>query len=153
MINFAKAGKRIWQNNHLVHRMAKSDFDDQQFISNTSIVAYLDGTGNGDTDSEVVGAITNSLPDVAYRFLKDDVYVGQNVGMAMMTSQLMRRMLQRRSMLIAPSLACHGCLISKHMELMILWEFRCFEVNSVIREMCRLVSNVFASANLLSLQY
>lgn len=76
MINFAKAGKRIWQNNHLVHRMAKSDFDDQQFISNTSIVAYLDGTGNGDTDSEVVGAITNSLPDIARRFLKDGVYVG-----------------------------------------------------------------------------
>jgi len=75
-IDFAKRGKAVWVNNHLVHKMTWSDFEDQAFIGNTSMVAYLDGTGNGDTDSEVVSTITNSLPGVARRFQADDVYVG-----------------------------------------------------------------------------
>ena len=76
IIGFAKAGKRIWQNSHLVHRMTREDFDHPHFAGNVSIVAYLDGTGNGETDPEVADAITSSLSDVARRFLGDDVYVG-----------------------------------------------------------------------------
>ena len=75
-ITFAKAGKRVWQNQHLVHRMTRLDFDDQEFIGNASIVAFLDGTGKGETNAEVVDAITNSLPGVARRFLNDDVFFG-----------------------------------------------------------------------------
>mmetsp|Transcript_24679 Transcript_24679/g.53238 ORF Transcript_24679/g.53238 Transcript_24679/m.53238 type:complete len:955 (-) Transcript_24679:48-2912(-) len=75
-INFATAGKRVWQNNHLVHRMKRKDFLDPRFIGNVSIVAYLDGTGNGETDTEVVDAIANSLPGFSRRFLNDDLYVG-----------------------------------------------------------------------------
>ena len=75
-IDFAKKGKAVWANNHLVHKMTSSDFEDQAFIGNVSLVAYLDGTGNGDTDSEIVSAIVNSLPGVAQRFQADDVYVG-----------------------------------------------------------------------------
>ncbi|KAL7539938.1 hypothetical protein ACHAXR_009753 [Thalassiosira sp. AJA248-18] len=74
-INFATTGKRIWENTHLVHRMKTTDFADPHFIGNVSVVAYLDGTGNGETD-ETVDAISTSLPGVARRFLKDDVYVG-----------------------------------------------------------------------------
>lgn len=75
-INFAQAGKRVWQNNHLVRRMTSVDFADPKFIGNASIVAYVDGTGKGDTDAVIVEAVTNSLPGVAHRFLDDDVYVG-----------------------------------------------------------------------------
>lgn len=75
-IEFARAGKRVWKNNHLVHRMAPSDFIDPEFVGNSSIVAYLDGTGKGETNAEIVDAITTSLPGVARRFLADGVYVG-----------------------------------------------------------------------------
>ena len=75
-INFALTGKRVWENSHLVHRMKKEDFKDPAFIGSISIVAYLDGTGNGETDREVADAISTALPGVARRFKEDDVYVG-----------------------------------------------------------------------------
>lgn len=75
-IDFAKAAKRVWQNNHLVHRMTRKDFSSPHFIDNVSIVAYLDGTGQGKTNPVVVDAITSSLPGVARRFLSDNLFVG-----------------------------------------------------------------------------
>jgi hypothetical protein len=75
-VAFAKAGKNVWINSHLVHKMTRLDFADQAFIGNTSVVAYLDGTGDGDTDAEVVSTITNTLPGLARRFQADGVYVG-----------------------------------------------------------------------------
>jgi hypothetical protein len=75
-IAFARAGKRLWQNNHLVHRMTRGDFSDTTFIANVSIVAYLNGIGDDDGDSEIVDAIKSSLPGVARRFLNHDLYVG-----------------------------------------------------------------------------
>jgi hypothetical protein len=75
-IAFARAGIRLWQNNHLVHRMTREDFSDTTFIANVSIVAYLNGIGDDDGDSEIVDAIKSSLPGVARRFLNHDLYVG-----------------------------------------------------------------------------
>ena len=75
-IDFAKAGKKVWENNHLVHKMTEEDFLDSNFIGNVSIVAYLDGTGNMESNSEVVDTIISSLPGVARRFFNDDLYVG-----------------------------------------------------------------------------
>jgi len=75
-IDFAKAAKSVWQNNHLVHRMTRKDFSSPHFIENVSIVAYLDGTGQGKTNPAVVDAITSSLPGVARRFLIDKYFVG-----------------------------------------------------------------------------
>jgi hypothetical protein len=75
-IDFARSGKRLWQNNHLVTRMTREDFSDPTFIANVSIIAYLDGTGNDENDSEIVDAIVASLPGVARRFLNDNLYVG-----------------------------------------------------------------------------
>jgi len=75
-INFAQAGKRVWQNNHLVCRMTSVDFVDSKFIGNASIVAYVDGTGKSNTNAVIVEAVTNSLPGVAHRFLDNDVYIG-----------------------------------------------------------------------------
>lgn len=56
--------------------MTRSDFNANQFIKNISLVAYFDGTGNGETNDEVVDAIKSALPGVAYRFLHDGLYVG-----------------------------------------------------------------------------
>lgn len=75
-IDFARSGKRLWQNNHLVHRMTRMDFSNPTFAGNVSIVAYVDGTGNDEKDSEIVDAIVASLPGVARRFLNDNLYVG-----------------------------------------------------------------------------
>lgn len=75
-IDFAKAGRRAWQSSHLVHKMRTEDFSSVDFISNISIVAFLDGTGVGETNAEVVDTITSSFPGVARRFVNDDVYVG-----------------------------------------------------------------------------
>jgi curved DNA-binding protein CbpA len=81
MIDFAKAAKMVWQNNRLVHKMTLKDFSTPLFIDSVSIVAYLDGTENGETNddngkSNVVDAILSSLPGVARRFLNDNFYVG-----------------------------------------------------------------------------
>ncbi|KAL7548022.1 hypothetical protein ACHAWF_011305 [Thalassiosira exigua] len=75
-IDFAIAGKRVWENSRLVHKMSTDDFADPGFMGNVSVVAFLDGTGRGGTDPEVVDAISSSLPGVAHRFLKEEVYVG-----------------------------------------------------------------------------
>ena len=75
-IDFAKAGKRLWQNHHLVHQMTREDFSDPTFRANVSMVAYFDGIGNEDDNSEIVDAIIASLPGVARRFLNDNLYVG-----------------------------------------------------------------------------
>ena len=75
-IDFAKAGKKVWENNHLVHKMTEEDFLDSNFIGNVSLVAYLDGTGNMESNAEVVDTIISSLPGVARRFFNDDLYVG-----------------------------------------------------------------------------
>eukprot|EP00578_Thalassiosira_sp_NH16_P000892 CAMPEP_0181130828 /NCGR_PEP_ID=MMETSP1071-20121207/30077_1 /TAXON_ID=35127 /ORGANISM="Thalassiosira sp., Strain NH16" /LENGTH=992 /DNA_ID=CAMNT_0023216935 /DNA_START=80 /DNA_END=3059 /DNA_ORIENTATION=- len=76
-ISFARAGKKVWEDTHLVHKMTKDDFMDPRFVGNVSLVAYLDGTGNYEGgNSEVVDAIATSLPGLARRFLKDGVYVG-----------------------------------------------------------------------------
>mmetsp|Transcript_17535 Transcript_17535/g.37043 ORF Transcript_17535/g.37043 Transcript_17535/m.37043 type:complete len:969 (-) Transcript_17535:411-3317(-) len=75
-IDFAIKGKRVWESNHLVRRMTRMDFEEEDFIGNTSIVAYFDGTGSLEGADEVIDSIKNSLPGVARRFLKDDVYVG-----------------------------------------------------------------------------
>lgn len=75
-IKFARSGKRVWDYSHLVRRMAAADFNDPSFIGNSSIVAFFDGTGNGDTDSDVNDAIRSALPGVAHRFSKDELYIG-----------------------------------------------------------------------------
>jgi len=75
-INFAKAGKGVMQDTNLVTRMKRNDFLDPNFIRNVSIVAYLDGTGLGETNTEVADAIQNSLPGFARRFLNDALYIG-----------------------------------------------------------------------------
>lgn len=75
-IDFARSGKRLWQSNHLVRRMTREDFSDPSFIANVSIVAYVDGTGSDDDDSEIVDTIVASLPVVARRFLTDNLNVG-----------------------------------------------------------------------------
>ena len=75
-IQFAKAGKRIWNNSHLVKKMIWEDFNDASFAENVTIVAFMDGTGEGDTNQEVVDAISNSLPGLARRFLEDGLQVG-----------------------------------------------------------------------------
>ena len=56
--------------------MIKTSFNDIAFTSNLSLVAYFDGTGNGETNTEVVDAINGALPGVAHRFLHDGLYVG-----------------------------------------------------------------------------
>lgn len=56
--------------------MLRSSFNDTEFISNSSLVAYFDGTGNEETNGEVVDAIYGALPGVAHRFLNDGLYVG-----------------------------------------------------------------------------
>jgi hypothetical protein len=56
--------------------MVRSSFNETGFISNSSLVAYFDGTGNGETNMEVVDAINGALPGVAHRFLHDGLYVG-----------------------------------------------------------------------------
>jgi hypothetical protein len=75
-IEFAKAGRRVWESYHLVQKMRKGDFSSPDFISNISIVAFLDGTGLGETNEDVVSTISSSLPGLARRFVNDDVYVG-----------------------------------------------------------------------------
>lgn len=75
-IEFAIGAKKTWEHNHLVHRMTRQDFSSPEFIDNVSIVAYLDGTGNDQSNMEVVDAIQSSLPGVARRFLNDTFYVG-----------------------------------------------------------------------------
>ncbi|KAL7429863.1 hypothetical protein ACHAXM_002110 [Skeletonema potamos] len=76
LIEFAKAGRRVWESYHLVHKMRKEDFSSPDFISNISIVAFLDGTGLGETNEDVVSTISSSFPGLARRFVNDDVYVG-----------------------------------------------------------------------------
>ncbi|EJK60575.1 hypothetical protein THAOC_19041 [Thalassiosira oceanica] len=81
-IGFARAGRRVWEDGHLVHRMGYDDFDGADFAGNVSVVAFLDGTDGDDGDgeessSEVVGAVLSSLPGLARRFRSDDVYVGR----------------------------------------------------------------------------
>ncbi len=76
LIDFAKAGKRVWENTHLIRKMKKDDFLSSEFASNISIVAFLDGTGLGDTNQDVVSTISSSFPNLARRFVNDDVYVG-----------------------------------------------------------------------------
>ena len=56
--------------------MTASNLANPEFVGSASIVAYLDGAGEGKTSAEVVEVVTNSLPWVARRFLADDVYVG-----------------------------------------------------------------------------
>ncbi|KAL3791936.1 hypothetical protein ACHAWO_009451 [Cyclotella atomus] len=75
-IKFARQGKRVWDYSHLVTRMLRSSFNDADFINNSSLVAFFDGTGNGETNAEVVDAIKGALPGVAHRFLNDGLYVG-----------------------------------------------------------------------------
>mmetsp|Transcript_5564 Transcript_5564/g.11734 ORF Transcript_5564/g.11734 Transcript_5564/m.11734 type:complete len:954 (-) Transcript_5564:86-2947(-) len=75
-IDFAKAGRQVWESSHLVHKMRKEDFTSPDFISNISIVAFLDGTGLGETNEDVVSTISSSFPGLARRFVNDDVYVG-----------------------------------------------------------------------------
>ena len=75
-IHFAEEGKRVWENSHLVRKMRKDDFNSAAFISNMSIVAFLDGTGMGDVDHDVVSTIRSSFPGLARRFVDDDVYIG-----------------------------------------------------------------------------
>eukprot|EP00986_Skeletonema_menzelii_P019097 scaffold27063_cov200-Skeletonema_menzelii.AAC.1 len=76
LIEFAKAGRRVWESTHLVRKMRKEDFSSADFISNISIVAFLDGTGLGETNQDVVSTISSSFPGLARRFVNDDVYVG-----------------------------------------------------------------------------
>ena len=76
LIAFAKAGRRVWESYHLVHKMRKDDFSRPDFMSNISIVAFLDGTGLGETNEDVVSTIISSFPGLARRFVNDDVYVG-----------------------------------------------------------------------------
>jgi len=77
-IRFAKTGKRIWNDLHLVKKMTTDDFRNSSFAStsNATIVAFLDGTGVGDTNQEVADAISATLPGVARRFAQDGVQVG-----------------------------------------------------------------------------
>lgn len=56
--------------------MLRSSFNDTDFINNSTLVAYFDGTGNEETNTEVVDAINGALPGVAHRFLNDGLYVG-----------------------------------------------------------------------------
>ena len=76
-IKFAEQGKRVWDYSHLVTKMTKSSFDDIEFINNSSLVAYFDGTSNMETNTDVVDAINVALPGVAHRFLHDGLYVGK----------------------------------------------------------------------------
>ena len=81
-IGFARAGRRVWEDGHLVHRMGPGDFSSKDFAGNVSVVAFLDGTdgdgGDGEeSSSEVVGAVLSSLPGLARRFRSDEVYVGR----------------------------------------------------------------------------
>ena len=75
-IKFAKQGKRVWDYSHLVVKMRRESFNDASFVSNSSLIAYFDGTGNGESNQEVVDAINGALPGVAHRFLHDGLYVG-----------------------------------------------------------------------------
>lgn len=75
-IEFAVGAKKTWEHNHLVHKMTRKDFLSPEFIDNVSIIAYLDGTGNDQPNTEIVDAILGSLPGVARRFLNDTFYVG-----------------------------------------------------------------------------
>ncbi len=77
-IRFAKTGKRIWNDLHLVKKMTADDFRNASFAStsNATIVAFLDGTGEGDMNQEVADAISTTLPGVARRFEQDGVQFG-----------------------------------------------------------------------------
>ena len=76
LIEFAMAGRKVWESTHLVRKMRKDDFSSADFISNISIIAFLDGTGLGETNQDVVSTIGSSFPGLARRFMNDDVYVG-----------------------------------------------------------------------------
>jgi hypothetical protein len=76
IIKFAKTGKRIWKDSHLVKKMKTDDFASEEFRSNVSVVAYIDGTGLGETNQEVQDVITTTLPGLAHRFLNASVYFG-----------------------------------------------------------------------------
>eukprot|EP00979_Chaetoceros_neogracilis_P010176 scaffold2395_cov283-Chaetoceros_neogracile.AAC.13 len=76
IIKFAKTGKRIWKDSHLVKKMKTDDFASEEFRSNVSVVAYIDGTGLGETNQEVQDVITTTLPGLARRFLNASVYFG-----------------------------------------------------------------------------
>ena len=75
IIKFAKAGKRIWNDSHLVKKMKTKDFAEEDFKTSVSIVAYIDGTGLGETNQEVQDTITTALPGLARRFMNANVYV------------------------------------------------------------------------------
>lgn len=78
-IRFAIHGKRIWNDQHLVKKMTARDFSDQAFIQNFSVVAFVDGTKYNQealNDEEVQDAIVHTLPGIARRFSKANVYVG-----------------------------------------------------------------------------
>jgi len=55
--------------------MKTQDFAEEDFKISVSIVAYIDGTGLGETNQEVQDAITTALPGLARRFLNANVYV------------------------------------------------------------------------------
>ena len=76
LIDFAQSGKRVWYDSRLVHKMVKEDFASEAFLSNYSIVAYTDGIGNIDVDSEIANTIATSIPSIARRFGKVGLYVG-----------------------------------------------------------------------------
>lgn len=76
LIDFAQSGKRVWYDSRLVHKMVKEDFASEAFLSNYSIVAYTDGIGNIDVDSEITNTIETSIPSIARRFGKAGLYVG-----------------------------------------------------------------------------
>jgi hypothetical protein len=56
--------------------MTRGDFSHPEFFSNNSLVAYLDGTGNAESNTEVIDAIRGVLPGVAHRFFHDGLFVG-----------------------------------------------------------------------------
>jgi len=77
-IQFAKNGKRIWDDLHLVKKMTSLDFTDQEFVDKYSVVAFVDGTksSGGTVDHEVHDAVLYVLPGLARRFSNANVYIG-----------------------------------------------------------------------------
>lgn len=74
IIDYAINGKKVWENFHLVKEMVRSDFTDPAFMTNTSVVAFVDK--NDKDTKEVQDALTTSLPALAGRFKGIDLFVG-----------------------------------------------------------------------------